>query len=165
MTTVFVRERPLPSKTGTVAKGFEAFYQKAKARDWPGLSCMCHIHSTAARTQTTRGPSWGHSIVVLGTMRSFLEPFSGHLSPTIDKVSEELTLRYPHEGPCVVTSGAGRGRGVWRRRAHLRQFSYERGIPVGPPHTRLPLVLGGCTAVDLQGDLTCMEMPPRRTLQ
>jgi hypothetical protein len=32
---------------------------------------------------------------------SFLEPFRGHLSPKIDKVPEELTLRYPHEGPCV----------------------------------------------------------------
>ena len=49
----------------------------------------------------TRGPSWGHPMVVLGTIRSFLEPFCGHLSPNVDKVSEELTLRYPHEGPCV----------------------------------------------------------------
>jgi len=40
-------------------------------------------------------------MVVLGTIRSFLEPFCGHLSPKIDKVCEELTLRYPHEGPCV----------------------------------------------------------------
>ena len=32
---------------------------------------------------------------------SFLEPICGHLSPKIDKVSEELTLRYPHEEPCV----------------------------------------------------------------
>ena len=30
-----------------------------------------------------------------------LEPFGGHLSPKIDKVSEELTLRYPHKEPCV----------------------------------------------------------------
>ena len=52
--------------------------------------------------QSTRGPSWGHPMVVLGTTRSFLEPFGGHLSPKIDKVSEELTLRYPLEGPCVV---------------------------------------------------------------
>jgi len=34
-------------------------------------------------------------------MRSFLEPFCGHLSPKINKVSEELTLRYPHEETCV----------------------------------------------------------------
>ena len=51
---------------------------------------------------TTEGPSWGHSRVVLGAIWSFLEPLFGHLSPKIDKVSEELTLRYPHEGPCVV---------------------------------------------------------------
>ena len=49
----------------------------------------------------TRGPSWGHSRFVLGAIGSFLEPFCGHLSPKIDKVSEKLTLRYPHEGPCV----------------------------------------------------------------
>ena len=30
-----------------------------------------------------------------------MEPFCGHLSPNIDKVSEELTLRYPHEEPCA----------------------------------------------------------------
>jgi len=40
-------------------------------------------------------------MVVLGALGSFLEPFCGHLSSKIDKVSEELTLRYPHEGPCV----------------------------------------------------------------
>jgi hypothetical protein len=32
---------------------------------------------------------------------SFLEPFCGHLSPKHDKVSGELALRYPHEGPCM----------------------------------------------------------------
>ena len=36
-----------------------------------------------------------------GISGSFLEPFCGHLSPKIDKVSEMLTLRYSHEGPCV----------------------------------------------------------------
>ena len=47
-------------------------------------------------------------MVVLGTIRSFLEPFCGHLSPKIDKFSEELTLRYPHLarwGSCVHTAG------------------------------------------------------------
>jgi hypothetical protein len=42
-------------------------------------------------------------MVVLGAIRSFLERLCGHLSPKIDKVSEKLTLRYPPEGPCVVT--------------------------------------------------------------
>ena len=50
---------------------------------------------------STRGPWWGHLLVVLGAILSFLEPFCRHLSPKIDKVSEKLTLRYPHEGPCV----------------------------------------------------------------
>ena len=50
----------------------------------------------------TRGPSWGHPRVVLGTIGSFLEPFCGHFSPKIDKVSYKLTFKYPHEGPCVV---------------------------------------------------------------
>ena len=35
----------------------------------------------------TRGPSWGHPRVVLGTIGAFLEPFCGHLSPKNDKVS------------------------------------------------------------------------------
>jgi len=47
------------------------------------------------------GPSWGYPKVVLGAIRSFLEPCCGHLSPKIDQVSEELTLRYPPERPCV----------------------------------------------------------------
>ena len=50
----------------------------------------------------TRGPSWVHPTVVLGTIRSFLEPFCGHFLPKIDKVSEETTLRHPPEGPCMV---------------------------------------------------------------
>ena len=40
-----------------------------------------------------QGRSWSH-----GHLSS---KFGGHLSPKIDKVSEELTLRYPHEEPCV----------------------------------------------------------------
>ena len=68
----------------------------------------------------TEGPSWGHSKVVLGAISSFLEPFCRHLSPKIDKVSEELTLRYPHEEPCVVP-GPGRAFGNDRiEGSHLR---------------------------------------------
>ena len=59
---------------------------------------------------TTEGPSWGHFKVVLGAIRSFLEPFCGHLSPKNDKVSEELTLRYPHEEPCVAKHRVRRDR-------------------------------------------------------
>ena len=50
-----------------------------------------------------RRPYVGYPSLVLGAIASFLEPFCGNLSPKIDKVSEELTLRYPHEGPWVVT--------------------------------------------------------------
>ena len=51
---------------------------------------------------STRGPSWGHPVPVLGAVFPFLEPFCGHLSPKIDNASEKSTLRYPHEGSCVV---------------------------------------------------------------
>jgi hypothetical protein len=59
--------------------------------------------SVESRVQATQTPMWGHSRFVLGAIGSFLEPFCGHISPKIDKVSEKMTLRYPHEGPCVVT--------------------------------------------------------------
>ena len=39
-----------------------------------------------------------------GISRSFLEPFCGHLSPKNDQVSNELTLRYPHEEPAWMLS-------------------------------------------------------------
>ena len=35
----------------------------------------------------TEGPTWGHPMLVLGAICSFLEPFCGHLSPKLDKVS------------------------------------------------------------------------------
>ena len=42
---------PLPRSTaerrGNHSKGFKDLYLKAKARIWPGLSCMCHVRSTA----------------------------------------------------------------------------------------------------------------------
>ena len=58
-------------------------------------------HAFLQQVAPTEGPSWGHFKVVLGAIRLFLEPFCRHLSPKIDKVSEESTLRYPHEEPCV----------------------------------------------------------------
>ena len=57
--------------------------------------------SLSKRPLSTKGPMWGYPVFVLGAISSFLEPFRGYLSPKIDKVSEELTLRYPHEGPWV----------------------------------------------------------------
>ena len=44
---------------------------------------------------------WGYPVPVLGAISPFLEPSRGHLSPKVDKVYRNLTLRYPHEGPCV----------------------------------------------------------------
>ena len=72
------------------------------------MKMMASIGAGGARTPggmgvATKGPMWGHPMLVLGALCSFLEPFCGHLSPKIDKVSEELTLRYPHEGPWVDT--------------------------------------------------------------
>ena len=76
-------------------------------------------------------------MVVLGTIRSCLEPFCGHSSPKIDKVPEEFTSGYPPEGPCVrypeeqsyVTSD---------RRPHTLDFSLlgvslsSGSLPLGP---------------------------------
>ena len=53
---------------------------------------------------TTRGPSWGHPMLVLGALGSFLEPFGGHSLPKLTTSLENLT--YPHEGPCVEPTGA-----------------------------------------------------------
>ena len=36
---------------------------------------------------STRDPSWGHPRCGLGAVGAVLEPFCGHLSPNIDKVS------------------------------------------------------------------------------
>ena len=40
------------------------------------------------RSGATRGPSWGHLLVVLGAILSFLEPFCGRLSPKVVKISK-----------------------------------------------------------------------------
>ena len=64
--------------------------------------------ATRRRLRTsTRGPSWGHILVVLGAIVSFFEPLFGHLSPKIDKVSYKLTFEYPNEEPCVAVTSAG----------------------------------------------------------
>ena len=41
----------------------------------------------AASEHTTEGPTWGHPMLVLRAVCSFLEPFCGQLSPKLDKVS------------------------------------------------------------------------------
>ena len=47
---------------------------------------------TSAPPASTRGPSWGHLLVVLGAILSFLEPFCGHLLPKVDKFSCKQTF-------------------------------------------------------------------------
>ena len=64
------------------------------------LSCLPSADKTEG--QTTKGPMWGYPRPVLGAVDPFLEPFRGRLSPNIDNVSEQMTLRYPHEGPWVA---------------------------------------------------------------
>ena len=51
--------------------------------------------------ESTRGPSWGHILVVLGAILSFLEPFCGHLLTKLISFLVNGRLKYPHEGPCV----------------------------------------------------------------
>ena len=90
-----------------------------------GTFCSIMFDFEGAGAAATKGPSWGHSKVVLGAIRSLLEPFYGHLAPKIDKVSEELTLRYPHEEPC-----AGRGRGTAAlRRCPISTFAFIFLLP------------------------------------
>ena len=72
-----------------------------------------HLRGKGPACLATKGPMWGHPMLVLGALCSFLEPFYGNLSPKIDKVSEELTLRYPHEGPWVGVGASGSWCRVW----------------------------------------------------
>ena len=106
----------------------------------------------------TRGPSWGHSSVVLGTTVSFLEPFRGHLSPKIDKVSEKLTLRYPHEGPCVAHDSSREG---------SIQTADSQGFLKKPDHDNPGFAVGNTegpqSASDGQGDgLSGSQRPKNR---
>ena len=87
-------------------------------------------------SQSTRGPSWGHPMVVLGTIRSLLEPFCGHPSPKIDKAYEELTLTYPHEGPCVGTiQGRGRFRAKMAQLEGFQGFDLKARVRIWPALT------------------------------
>ena len=45
--------------------------------------------------------SWSHEVVLGAILWAF--------TTKIDKVSEELILRYPHEEPCVVQPAGGKG--------------------------------------------------------
>ena len=72
---------------------------------------------------TTKGPMWGYPRPVLGAVDPFLEPFRGRLSPNIDNVSEQMTLRYPHEGPWVEVPHAWRGKKL--SRCHMPGGVYQ----------------------------------------
>jgi hypothetical protein len=57
---------------------------------WPMVKIWREISSQPAVwgcDDTTEGPLWGHPMPVLGALSPLLEPFYGHLSPKIDKVS------------------------------------------------------------------------------
>jgi len=88
---------------------------------------LCGSESTppSPPTPSTEGPPWRHSRLVLGAIKWFLEPFCGHLSPKIDKVSEELTLRYPHEEPCV---------GPPKKIERASRFPFDRQTPIPVAH-------------------------------
>ena len=93
----------------------------------------------------TKGPMWGYPVFVLGAISSFLEPFRGHLSPKIDKVPEELTLRYHHEEPWVVVRDATPGPELRASFAHAdsngpreREIERERKQVTSPWHSTPP---------------------------
>ena len=49
------------------------------------MTVICVL--SALESVSTEGPMWGHPMPVLGALSPFLEPFCGHLSPKLDKVS------------------------------------------------------------------------------
>ena len=90
----------------------------------------CEGHVDRRHTPATKGPMWGYPVFVLGAVCSFLEPFCGHLSPNIDKVSEELTLRYPHVEPWVAHESRAR---MSHRQGHLAHKKLPAPNPQGLP--------------------------------
>ena len=42
---------------------------------------------------TTKGPSWGYPMLVIGALGSFLEPICGHVLPKVDKLFPKLTFK------------------------------------------------------------------------
>ena len=70
--------------------------------------------------EATEGPMWGHPMPVLGALSSFLEPFGGHLSPKLDKVSWKLTFEIPPQRASGGAACADQTERVWpvRNRKH-----------------------------------------------
>ena len=50
---------------------------------------------------TTKGPSWGYPVLVLGAISSFLSTFGENRQRFLKNLSK-LTFEYPPEGPCVA---------------------------------------------------------------
>ena len=46
------------------------------------------VYAACPIVASTESPSWGHSKVILGAIRSFLEPFCEHLSPKLTRSLE-----------------------------------------------------------------------------
>jgi len=62
---------------------------------WSSASCNTHPpHPPPPPSWRTRGPSWGHPMLVLGAILSFLEPFV-RIFAKIDKISLKLTFEMP----------------------------------------------------------------------
>jgi hypothetical protein len=47
------------------------------------------IPNGATRIVTTKGPSWGYPMLVLGALGSFLVPFYGYLTPKVDEIFQK----------------------------------------------------------------------------
>ena len=59
--------------------------QKLSTREERGILRRCV--PLGGLRWSTEGPMWGYPVLVLGAISSFLEPFRGHLSSKVDKVS------------------------------------------------------------------------------
>ena len=57
------------------------------AGTWTGAPSTGSRSAGGARGRSTKGPMWGYPRCGLGAVGAVLEPFCGHLSPKLDKVS------------------------------------------------------------------------------
>ena len=110
---------------------------------------------------------WGYPVFVLGAISSFLEPFRGHLSPKIDKVSEEMTLRYHHEEPWVgeqLPSEYGTHKtvktSIWPGVSGREREIFIDGLLVRILSGESPYGRGSARAEDVQGTPTQSHVSP-----
>ena len=76
---------------------------------------------------TTRDPSWGHPRCGLGAVGAVLEPFCGHLSPKIDKVSCTLTFEI-HSRRTLGGDQCAENMAAWEDTTSVRGRQYRRDI-------------------------------------